>query len=297
MIGLQGVSWYTTLMYSSSQPFFMLRNMSIIFDTNQNIYTTAIICGSTACLIGEACVQNMCIQQGELSFTAHWPQRKGQGYIIVRTPLNNTIYFGNSRNKSSVDQGQYEQVGDGNQVDNIYWPSNRMLPKGFFKICFSTGSLLNGTDKSPITVTIEIRRAQRLMETMTRTFNESTTNVTECLDTSDTFIGSYSSVICEWPYAVASTATCVNILIDRNNCGKVGHKCNNTYNSCSGGVCSMARAIQLTEPKTIIQGAINGTVFHETEFGETISVSLPFNITLYNDTSDQVYLDLYGVSL
>ncbi|CAF1114543.1 unnamed protein product [Adineta steineri] len=292
-IGVQNLeSDITDLKYSSSQPFFMLRNMSIIFDTNQNIYTTAIICGSAACLIGEACVQNMCIQQGELSFTARWSQRKGQGYIIVRTPLNNTIYFGNSRNKSSVDQGQHEQVGDGNQVDNIYWPSNRMLPKRFFKICFSTGSLLNGTDKSPITVTIEIRRVRRLMETMTRTFNRSTTNVTECLETSDTFIGSYSSVICEWPYAVAPTATCVNILIDRNNCGKVGRKCNNTYNSCSGGVCGMARAIQLTEPKTLIQGAINGTVDSKTVF-----VSLPFNITLYNDTGDTVYLDLYGVSL
>ncbi|CAF4425310.1 unnamed protein product, partial [Adineta steineri] len=159
----------------------------------QNIYTTAIICGSTACLTGETCVQNMCIQQGELSFTAHWPQRKGQGYIIVRTPLNNTIYFGNPRTNISVDQGQHEQVRDGHQVDNIYWPSNRMLPKGFFKICFSTGSLLNGTDKSPITVTIEIRRFRQRMETMTRTFNRSTTNMTECLETSDTLIGSYSS--------------------------------------------------------------------------------------------------------
>ncbi|CAF4661068.1 unnamed protein product [Rotaria sp. Silwood1] len=128
----------------------VLPNMSITFDTNQITYSAVLICGSRTCLMNEACVEVMCIQRGSLSFTARWSRRNGQGYIIVRTPLNHTIYFGNPRTKSFADEGRHEQVGDGSQVDNIYWPSNRIPPKGSYKICFSTGSLLNGTDKSPV---------------------------------------------------------------------------------------------------------------------------------------------------
>jgi hypothetical protein len=164
--------------------------MSITFDTNQNKYTAVQLCGSKTCTMDQACVQDICIKRSSLSFVARWSPRKGRGYIIVRTPLNNTIYFGNPRTKSSVDEGQQEQVGDGSQIDNIYWPSNSIPPKGSYKICFSTGSLLSGTDKSPVTVTIEIRRFERAMETMTHTLKTSTKNLGECLDTSDTFVGS-----------------------------------------------------------------------------------------------------------
>ncbi|CAF3882669.1 unnamed protein product [Rotaria sp. Silwood1] len=167
--------------------------MSIKFDTNQNTYSAVLMCGSRTCLMNEACVEGMCVQRGSLSFTARWSRRNSQGYIIVRTPLNHTIYFGNPRTKSSADEGRHEQVGDGSQVDNIYWPSNGIPSKGSYKICFSTGSLLNGTDKSPITVTIEIQRFRQVMSRMTRTFNSSTKDLDECLNTSDTFIGLYST--------------------------------------------------------------------------------------------------------
>ena len=176
------------MQYSFREPFSILPNMSITFDTNQNTYTAVLLCGSKTCTIDEACVQDMCVQRGSLSFVARWSPGKGRGYIIVRTPLNNTIYFGNPRTKSSIDEGRYEQVGDGSQIDSIYWPSHSTSPKGSYNICFSTGSLLNGTDKSPVTVTIEIRRFRRAMETMTRTFKTSTNNLGECIDTSDTFV-------------------------------------------------------------------------------------------------------------
>jgi hypothetical protein len=174
--------------------------MSITFDTNQNTYTAVLFCGSTTCLVDEVCIQGMCIQRGSLSFIARWSRQNGRGYLIVRTPLNNTIYFDKSHTNSSLDNGRYEQVGDDSQVDNIYWPSNSLPPKGFYKICFSTGSLLNGNDTSPVTVTIEIRRFRRAMETITHTFNTSTMDFDECLNTSDTFVGSveismFSSVI------------------------------------------------------------------------------------------------------
>jgi hypothetical protein len=167
--------------------------MSITFDINRNIYTAILLCGSKTCSLDKICVQEMCVTRGSLNFVARWSPRNGRGYIIVRTPLNNTIYHGKPRVKSSADEGQHEQVGDGSQIDNIYWPLHSTLPKGFCKICFSTGSLLNGSDKSPVTVTIEIQRFQQPLETMTHTFNRSTKSLDECLDTSDTFIGSYST--------------------------------------------------------------------------------------------------------
>jgi hypothetical protein len=188
-----GSAYGPFMQYHFLQPFSVVPGMIITFDTNQNTYITVLVCGPTACTMDEACVQNMCVQRGSLSFVARWSRQNGRGHIILQTPLNNTIYFGNRRAKSSVDEGRHEQVGNGTQIDNIYWPSNSILPKGLYKICFSTGSLLNGTDKSPLTVTIEIRRFQRATETITRTFKASTKNLGECTDKSDTFVGSYST--------------------------------------------------------------------------------------------------------
>jgi hypothetical protein len=179
------------MQYSFQETFKVLPNMSITFDTNQNTYTAVLLCGSKTCRMNETCIQEMCVQKGGLSFVAQWSRRNGQGYIIVRTPLNSTIYFGNPRTNSSVDDGQHELVGDGSQVDNIYWPSHSTPPKGFYKICFSTGSLLNGSDTSPVAVKIETRYLRRVIETTTRTFNKSTADFYECTDTSDTFIRSY----------------------------------------------------------------------------------------------------------
>jgi hypothetical protein len=182
----------SSVKYSFREPFSVLPNMSITFDTNQNTAVAVLLCGSTTCNMNEACIQEMCVQRGSFSFVAQWSRQNGQGYIIVRTPLNNTINFGNPRTNSYVDEGQHELVSDGSQVDNIYWPSNSIPPKGVYKICFSTGSLLNGSDTSPVAVTITIRRFRQAIETITRTFNTSTTGAGECIDTSDTFVGSYS---------------------------------------------------------------------------------------------------------
>ena len=101
-----------------------------------------------------------------------------------------------------------------------------------------------------------------------------------------------SLVLCAWPYVLTPLATCANVLIDRNNCGRVSHKCNASYTSCSEGVCSMAPAIQLNEPTIIWQGALNGSTF----FG-LFHVTLPLNITLYNTTTNNVSMRTSGVSL
>jgi hypothetical protein len=98
-------------------------------------------------------------------------------------------------------------------------------------------------------------------------------------------------VTCAWPFGLTPSATCANMLIDRNNCGKIGHKCNSTYKSCSSGVCGMAPIVQLTEPIIIWQGALNGSK----AYGES-GVTLPMNITLYNTTTNYVSVTVDGVS-
>jgi hypothetical protein len=129
-----------SIYYLINQPITTLQDMTITFDTNKYTYSAVVFCGSKTCTTNEACVEDMCIERGSLSIAARWSPRKGQGYLIVRTPLNNTIYFGKPRTNSSADEGQHEHVGDGSEVDNIYWTSNSVPPKRFYKICFSTGS-------------------------------------------------------------------------------------------------------------------------------------------------------------
>ena len=97
-------------------------------------------------------------------------------------------------------------------------------------------------------------------------------------------------VVCKWPYALTPSATCVNVLIDRNHCGTIGNKCDSMYTSCSAGICSMTPIIQLTEPNIIWQGAINGSTY-DTYFG----VTLPLNITLYNTTTNNIFVTTNGV--
>ena len=98
-------------------------------------------------------------------------------------------------------------------------------------------------------------------------------------------------VTCAWPFGATPSGTCVNMLIDRNHCGKIGHKCNTTYKSCSGGVCGMASTVQLTEPNIIWQGALN----RSDEYG-SFGITLPLNITLYNTTTNYLSVSTMGVS-
>lgn len=85
--------------------------------------------------------------------------------------------------------------------------------------------------------------------------------------------------------------TCVNVLIDFNNCGSVGHVCGVNDVSCSGGVCSGAPAVQLTTGSFIWTAAINGSV-DDNYFG----LAIPFSITLYTTTTNYVYVSSNGVS-
>ena len=174
------------------ESFSKMSGISLTFDTNQNAYAAVLLCGLTTCTIDEACVQNMCVQRGSLSFLARWSRDNGQGHIIIRTPLNNTIYFGSPRTNSSEDENQYDQIEFDGQVDNIYWPSKSILSKGLYKICFRTNTVLNGNSTSSVTVTIQLRRVSQAMETVIRIFNTSTMDSDRCIGTNDTLIKSFS---------------------------------------------------------------------------------------------------------
>jgi hypothetical protein len=71
----------------------------------------------------------------------------------------------------------------------------------------------------------------------------------------------------------------------------VGHMCNATYRSCSDGICYKASTVQLNEPNIIWQGALNGSAEDQ-----ILSVTLPLNITLYNTTTNDIYVTTDGVS-
>jgi len=97
-------------------------------------------------------------------------------------------------------------------------------------------------------------------------------------------------VTCVSPYAITPNNTCVNVLIDFNNCGTVGNVCGVNDTSCSGGVCSGAPAVQLTSGSFIWTAAINGSV-DDAYFGLTI----PFSVTLYTTTTNYVSVTSNGV--
>lgn len=81
-------------------------------------------------------------------------------------------------------------------------------------------------------------------------------------------------------------------MIDRDNCGKVGNKCAANYISCSAGKCSMVPAVQLSQPNIIWLAAINGST--EDKY---FNVTLPFPITLYSRTTNNISISTSGVSL
>ncbi|CAF4947290.1 unnamed protein product [Rotaria sp. Silwood1] len=85
-----------------------------------------------------------------------------------------------------------------------------------------------------------------------------------------------TSASCATGYTRTPSGTCVNLLIDFNNCGSIGYVCASTYTSCSYGACSGAPAVQLTGAVTI--PGWDGTVNVDDAY---VTVSLPFSISLY----------------
>ena len=99
-------------------------------------------------------------------------------------------------------------------------------------------------------------------------------------------------VNCVSPFVQTPAGVCVNLLIDFNNCGSIGYICPANYTSCSNGQCSAAPRVELSDPIPIFTAAVNGSV--DDEF---YAITVPFNITLYNTTTNLVGVTTNGVSV
>ncbi|CAF4052596.1 unnamed protein product, partial [Rotaria magnacalcarata] len=85
-----------------------------------------------------------------------------------------------------------------------------------------------------------------------------------------------TSAACPTGYVRTPSGSCVNLLIDFNNCGSIGYVCASSYTSCSNGACSGAPAVQLTGGVTV--PGWGGTVNVDDAY---VTLSLPFSISLY----------------
>ncbi len=88
----------------------------------------------------------------------------------------------------------------------------------------------------------------------------------------------------------ASSGNCINVIIDFNNCGKINNVCPSNYTSCSAGLCSDLSSIILSNGTSVWAASVNGAV-DDAYF----SITLPFNITLYNTTKNSAKVSTNGV--
>ncbi len=89
----------------------------------------------------------------------------------------------------------------------------------------------------------------------------------------------------------APSGNCINVLIDINNCGKLYNVCPSNYTSCSAGLCSYLQSIILLNGTFIWAASVNKSV-DDAYYG----ITLPFNITLYNTTTEFASVTTNGVS-
>jgi hypothetical protein len=78
-------------------------------------------------------------------------------------------------------------------------------------------------------------------------------------------------------------------MIDSSNCGSIGHQCLNN-SSCSAGICANVPGIQLNNSISIWSSALNGSADDQ-----MFNVNIPWNITLYNTTTNRVIVTTDGV--
>ncbi|CAF4073163.1 unnamed protein product [Rotaria sp. Silwood2] len=97
-------------------------------------------------------------------------------------------------------------------------------------------------------------------------------------------------VKCVSPYVQEPSGNCINVLIDINNCGKINNVCPSTYTSCSAGLCSTLSSIKIINGTFIWAASVNGSVDDK-----YFTISVPFNITLYNTTTTSITVTTNGV--
>ena len=84
---------------------------------------------------------------------------------------------------------------------------------------------------------------------------------------------------------------CVNTDTDIDNCGSIGYECPGNDRSCTAGICSTTPVVQLTD-RVVIPGWNSSRKIDD----EMCTISLPFNITMYNYSTSIVLVSNNGVS-
>lgn len=78
-------------------------------------------------------------------------------------------------------------------------------------------------------------------------------------------------------------------MLDSNNCGSIGNRCA-ANSTCSAGVCANVPGIQLNNSQSIWSSAIDGAADDQ-----MFNVNLPWNISLYNQTTNRIFVTTDGV--
>ncbi|CAF3316942.1 unnamed protein product [Rotaria socialis] len=112
----------------------------------------------------------------------------------------------------------------------------------------------------------------------------SSNNITTVVTTTTTTI-----INCIYPNLISPLGTCVNIMIDSKNCGQLNNVCPGN-STCSAGICNNVPGIQLDNANAIFSSATNGSADDQ-----MYKVTLPWNITLYNTTTNEVTVTSDGV--
>ena len=101
-----------------------------------------------------------------------------------------------------------------------------------------------------------------------------------------------ASTACPTGYSrQTGSSPCVNLNIDRNNCGNYGVVCNPvSYTSCSWGVCSSAPAILL--PGAVSPSGWGGSASMDDGF---LGITVPFPIRMFGTTTTTPSIQSNGV--
>lgn len=150
---------------------------------------------NTTCEPEQVCVRGVCINIGKLGINMIW-SRAGDADLLVSTPKNKTIYYGNKLSSNATDGGYLDmddQVGTG--PENVYWPKDSIFipPNGTYHFCVQVPRFSpNLSTTSPLQVTITIRQPMYPTYTYTKTFTRPFRDTNTCSPSSAGYIGSFS---------------------------------------------------------------------------------------------------------
>lgn len=99
------------------------------------------------------------------------------------------------------------------------------------------------------------------------------------------------TIRCPAGYTRSPLGTCVNLMTDFSNCGSLGYVCSSIYTNCSAGRCSGTVYVPVFTN-------ISVTVWDDSSYYDdgVVTISLPLNITMYGQTTNNVSLSINGVS-